>query len=601
MATPYDGKIGFWHWTGESIGETSIDALAQTIRKWCPNGDAIYVKTSDGIYWQGRWDDSGMAVKGKADVKRWVDTLANYGLEFHSWVVVKGVNLAGEIDVISQVGEVPGVKSIILDVEPYDYFWEGPEAAVHTLMQGIRKRLGNNFHIGLSVDPRRNHFSSIYPYAWQSYVDSVLPQVYWDTMQRTPSDILQETYLVWGTYGKPIYPVLQGSSSSALLREAQRLSRSRHGALGLSYWRTGVVSTGQFPAINDEKVTSELGPDNVTRTYDWEKIIAKGDEGYQDGNHTGAQDSQIFTTLTGVRGSQFRYKATEKTNDKVWALWNPKLPVKGRYEVSVYVPAHHATTHQAQYHIHGIQDIGSELLVKLNQLNHSNRWVPLVVWDFVEGGGQVNLTDLTGESTTREIAFDAVRWRRVVKEEYPTADVGFDSPVGTLEERLTNQVWPGNWYDANGFGNYYTTVGAAYHTGSDLNLNKPSYDSDRNAPIYAICGGFVTYSGLQSGTWGHLIIIRHDPLPDGTIVWSRSAHVHNPIVYTGDRVERGQQLATIGNANGKLAAYHLHFDIAVTDILEQKPGHWPAMDWNAVIDNYVDPREFIESHRPARR
>lgn len=600
MATPYDGKIGFWHWTGESVGENSIDALAQTVKKWCPNADAIYVKTSDGIYWQGRWDNSSMAIKNQSSVATWVNTLAKYGLEFHSWVVVKGVNVAGEIDVISQVGAVPGVKSIILDVEPYDYFWEGPEAAVHSLMGGLRSRLGTDFHIAMSVDPRRHHYSSIYPGAWQNYIDSVLPQVYWDTMQRAPADILQETYLVWGTYGKPIYPVLQGSSTSALLTEAQRLCRSRHGAPGLSYWRLGVIESSQFTAINNESIASELGPDNVIRSYDWEKIIAKGSDGYHEGNHTGQSNSTVFKTLTGVRGTKFRYKATEKSSDKVWVQWDPKLPTKGRYEVSVYVPAHHATTHQAQYHIHGIQDIGSELLVKLNQLNHSNRFVPLVVWDFEAGGGQVNLTDLTYESTTREIAFDAIRWRRVIKEEYPAANVGFDSPVGTLDERLSTQVWPGSWFDATGFGTYYTTVGAAYHTGADLNLNKPSFDSDKNAPVYASSGGFVTYSGLGTGTWGHLIVIRHDPLPDGTIVWSRSAHLHNPVVYTGDRVERGTKIGTIGNANGKLAAYHLHFDIAVTDILEQKPGHWPATDWNGVINNYVDPRDFIESHRPAR-
>ena len=261
----------------------------------------------------------------------------------------------------------------------------------------------------------------------------------------------------------------------------------------------------------------------------------------------------------------------------------------------------HATSQQARYHIHGITGVGSELLVRLNQQKHYDKWVPLVVYEFDKqaDGAQVNLSDLTGE-TGREVAFTAIRWRQVLEQVQPDLRAGFDSPVGTAAERLSDVVWPGTWFDATGYATYYTAVGAAYHTGADLNNNSPKFDSDKLAPVYAAADGVVTFVGTGTGTWGTLVIIRHDPLPDNTVVWTRCGHVANVIVNEGDHVERGQQICSIGNAGGKVA-YHLHFDIAKTNILESTPGHWPGLDLNAVYKNYADPREFIRDHRPVSR
>ncbi|NJO83057.1 MAG: hypothetical protein HC828_09695 [Blastochloris sp.] len=47
-------------------------------------------------------------------------------------------------------------------------------------------------------------------------------------------------------------------------------------------------------------------------------------------------------------------------------------------------------------------------------------------------------------------------------------------------------------------------------------------------------------------------------------------------------------------------AFHLHFDLSPTSILESNPEHWPGRDRNAVFRNYIDPREFIAANRPRR-
>lgn len=599
MGTPYDGKVSFWHVKGSWVGEADIDALAQTIKTWCPVGDAIWVKTSEGNSWQGDFDDKPtMEINDAHDITRWVSTLANHELEFHAWHLAIGEDIPGEVARIIEAASVPGVRSMIMDVEPFENYWRGSEDDVIRLMSAVRDALGPDYHIGLSVDPRQNHYTSIFPDAWRPYVNSVHPQVYWEEMGRTPEDVLDEAYVVWGGYGLPIYPVLQGYADPSSIQKAQDLARSVRGATSLSYYRLGLIGPLEFPVINDEFVEEEIGPDRILRRYGWEKIISPDDSGYRDGTHVEEPSSEVFKTFTSARGHVIKYKDTVQRRSQVWAEWKPGIPERGFYEVSIYIPSRHATTTKARYHIHGVADIGAELLVSLNQKKYSNQWVPLVVYEFDPGpkGAQVNLTDLTGEDN-KEIAFTAIRWRQVIEQEEPDERAGFDSPVGTSAERLTDEIWPGGWYDATGFAAWYSFGGGAYHTGVDLNL---SSDRDREAPVYAAADGVVTFSGRGGGTWGWLINIRHDPLPDGTVVWSRSGHLVNPLVREGDRVERGQQIAQVGDAFGQLP-YHLHFDIAKTNILETRPGHWPGRNLSVLLQHYIDPKEFIDQNRPPGR
>lgn len=601
MTTPYDGKVALWHLEGDTVGETDIPALAATIKKWSPVVDAVYVKTSDAGIWHGVNDHkTTMAVRSANDVARWVAALNQAGLEFHAWCEVRGANIPGETARIVEACKVPGVKSMIIGVEPYPGVWKGTRAKVIELMSGIRAALGRDFHIGLRVDPRRNFYEDIFPDAWRPYINSIHPLIYWELMNREPDSVLAETYVVWGGYGLPLIPVLQGWASADGITRTQSLARGVRGAPGLSYFRLGVIGPMQFPVINDEFVDEEIGPDHMLRHYGWERIISPAEAGYQDGAYSGKPSAEVFQSFSSVRDHTIKYRPTAASRDEVYAQWNPGLPAPGLYEISVYIPSRHATTRKAQYHIHGVKGAGSELLVKLDQSLYNNQWVPLLVYEFTgdTGSGQVNLTDLTGEAE-KEIAFTAIRWRQVLDQKPIDVETGngFDPPIGTATERLGNAVWPGKWYDATGFATYYTTVGGAYHTGADLNL---PLDADRGTAIYAAADGVVTFSGRSLGTWGRLIIIRHDPLPNGSVYWSRTAHITNPIVREGDRVLRGQQIANVGNADGKLA-WHLHFDIAKTNVLERDPGHWPGSNLSLVLANYVDPRGFIKTHRPPGR
>jgi hypothetical protein len=172
---------------------------------------------------------------------------------------------------------------------------------------------------------------------------------------------------------------------------------------------------------------------------------------------------------------------------------------------------------------------------------------------------------------------------------------GFDSPVGTADERRSAQVLPGRWLDANPYGTFYnvTPTRQAYHTGADINLPE---DRDAHAPVYAAAHGVVTYAKLGGGTWGKLIVLAHT-LPSGEAVYSRYAHVETIGVRVGQAVKRGDEIGRIGNAEGQFP-YHLHFDLSLTSTLGRNPEDWPGTDEARLKRDYVNPIQYIRRNRP---
>lgn len=609
QATPYDGKVAIWHWKGDVLPEASIEDVVRNIKTTAPHVTQLWVKTSDatdrsGAQWQGYWDTKrALAIDGPESIDRWVAVLERYGMEFHAWCVPKGTHLEEETNIIIQTCKRPGVKSLILDVEPYAGFWQGGREGIRPYMMRIRRAIPGAFHIGMSIDPRSQHYTSVYPEEWSPFVNSVHPQVYWATFRESPEDALKEAFDVWGHYGKTIIPVLDGDANPTDMNTAITLATQRHRSPGLSWWRLGTITPARWQVINQPiqpgtpvptpLPTPEPGTDEI--------IIKPGDAGFNSGSYTGQQE---FLSFQGTWGWEVKYKTTEARSSKVWVGWSPTLPASGKYEIATFVPARHATTTNARFKINGVQGANSEVLVPIDQSRYSNQWIALGIFDLDKnsnGAGTVFLNDLTGE-TGKEIAFDAMRWKRVTTPSpIPTpapqegyAD-GFDSPVGTLEERRGTKVWPGQWLDASPFARLYFvgTPSEAYHTGADLNLPR---DADAHDPVYASASGVVVFAG-KLPVWGNVIVIKHDPLQDGRVIYSRSAHVESMTVNVGDRVRRGQEIAKVGNAYGRYA-YHLHFDLSPTTILESQPQHWPAKNLNNLLANYIDPRSFIEANRP---
>ena len=605
MTTPYNNDVFLWHWKGDSLAEQTIEDVVRTLKTWAPHVSGLFVKTTDGTEWMGTYDtNQHMAINGTASIRRWAQVLNAEGLEFHAWCVPQGQNVFDEVDLIVQTCLVEGVESMILDVEPYAGFWQGGKDNITPFMQRLRRGVGGDFHLGLSVDPRRHHYDSVFPSEWRPYVNSLHPQVYWDLFERDYDEVLDEVYATWSGYGLPIFPVLQGNAPLSEMISAREYSINHFKAKGLSWWRLGVLGVDEFAMINHPIVAPAPPPPEEPPEGDYglEILVTPDSAGFQAGTHSGQPIEAVFNSFTGTWGWPVLYKNTAAASSEVWARWDPNLTVSGWYEVSVFVSTRHADTNNARYKLHGVQGESGETLLPVEQGDYFNLWVVLGIYQFDannSSAGVMFLNDLTGESD-KSIGFDAVRYRQIVGRAVNTQFVadGFDAPVGTAYERQGETVWPGNWYDATGYGSSYDTHdGTAYHSGADLNLDLPYFDADAHSPIYAAASGVVTFAQIAPG-WGRVVVIRHDPLlSSGEVVYSRYGHVEDVQIKAGDRVQRGQQIARIGNADG-LFPYHLHFDISPTDRLEQEPWDDPGTDLDQLKYDYVDPKVFVEENRP---
>ena len=75
-------------------------------------------------------------------------------------------------------------------------------------------------------------------------------------------------------------------------------------------------------------------------------------------------------------------------------------------------------------------------------------------------------------------------------------------------------------------------------------------------PIEAPAGGRVTLAGWQAG-YGNVVTVDH-----GYGIETKFAHASKLLVRRGQRVERGQNIALVGNT-GLATGPHLHYEIIV--------------------------------------
>lgn len=154
----------------------------------------------------------------------------------------------------------------------------------------------------------------------------------------------------------------------------------------------------------------------------------------------------------------------------------------------------------------------------------------------------------------------------------------FESPVGSEHGALT--------YDAQPF---RTTR----HLGSDLN-GVGGWNSDFGDPVFASGAGKVIYSGVPGEGWGNMIILGHRvpdaAAPHGWRVYQTvCAHMEKILVKHGDLLKRGQQIGTVGTADGHYLA-HLHFEV------RQSTSVYPGLGYADGPLDRVAPDIFLREH-----
>lgn len=92
--------------------------------------------------------------------------------------------------------------------------------------------------------------------------------------------------------------------------------------------------------------------------------------------------------------------------------------------------------------------------------------------------------------------------------------------------------------------------GQRHHDGIDI-------PAPRGTPIVAVDTGVVIYSDNGIRGYGNMIVLAH-----GDDIFTVYAHNRSNKVKKGERVERGQLIAEIGNT-GRSTGPHLHFEIRV--------------------------------------
>ena len=102
----------------------------------------------------------------------------------------------------------------------------------------------------------------------------------------------------------------------------------------------------------------------------------------------------------------------------------------------------------------------------------------------------------------------------------------------------------------------------AFHEGLDFSANA-------GAPIFAAAGGIVSAAETMPD-YGKIVIVSH-----GSGLETRYAHTSKILVKVGERVEKGQVLALVGNT-GRSTGPHLHYEIRLNG-------------------NALDPRKYLNA------
>jgi murein DD-endopeptidase MepM/ murein hydrolase activator NlpD len=159
----------------------------------------------------------------------------------------------------------------------------------------------------------------------------------------------------------------------------------------------------------------------------------------------------------------------------------------------------------------------------------------------------------------------------------PTA-ARFDFPIGTENGAFAYNAQP---FTEN------------RHLGDDLN-GIGGENSDLGDPVFAVADGQVLFAGEGGPGWGNVIIVLHAYEENGArkFVQSYYGHVETILVEAKQEVHRGDQIATIGTADGRYWA-HLHFEMREFTTPFIGPGY------REDTRGWINPSAFIASHRGA--
>ncbi|MBL8045823.1 MAG: M23 family metallopeptidase [Anaerolineales bacterium] len=572
--TFYDGRLSLVYWTPRSINETSIDQFAQNLRAGSPNINGVMVKTNNGSVWQGAFDSSkpNLNINSTADVKRWVDTLAARGLETHAWGVLRGLSPQAEVNRFVEICQVAGVKSLLLDLEEGPAYFVGTQSAALTIAQGLRNGLGPNFHIGLIFDYRGNRPQKLWVQTvWFPYIDSLHPMVYHYHFGQSAQTALQNCYNAIGSWGRPVYPMLQGYSPGGSIGIypasdipiTANIAINSFGARGLSWYRYGrglsIPDEGLGAADLPElaKVSVPVNPPppppNPTPTPpppggpiiigpapippDAPPQLTVIDP---DNERTGnffinyyddpATLSPFWQVALDVNGRPYAFRPAAYNLQTLYVTYTPRLIGRGKYYIEVFVPSQNAYIEDAHYIVVDYPGgVRRETTCILNQAIYSNQWVPLQgnIVNGVPGDPLITQFDLT------PTIGDAGRVN--------VADITFINPASHPSGKFEVAFGAIRWRPVNVAGVMPTlhTLDAPVGTEADRRGPIPTgrftaggfrfwlgnwFDVNPIGSRYRLGSGWAVHTGADLNLDGSVTADKDAPvyaMGDGVVIWAR--------------------------------------------------------------------------------
>ncbi len=160
-----------------------------------------------------------------------------------------------------------------------------------------------------------------------------------------------------------------------------------------------------------------------------------------------------------------------------------------------------------------------------------------------------------GRSDSLQEQLDDLELRaRSLQERLEREEESLQEVRGYLDDRTSlldahPRVWPARGWVTSGYGwrNSPQGDGRRLHAGLDI-------AAPRGTPVIAPADGHVVFAGYHSA-YGNLIVVDH-----GYGITTKYAHTSRMLVRVGDRVQRGELIAKVGNT-GRSTGPHLHFEV----------------------------------------
>lgn len=242
----------------------------------------VLIKAWDEVYWMSTFDKHPAAISGPAQIAKLVATYKAQGIGVYLWGVPKNRNVATQLRLAKACLDVPGVKGLYLDVEPYAGFCNADCVYLADTFMAQLRAARPSAYLGVIYDPRNQHWARSGTMRWLKHANAAAPMCYWVSFAgqgvwASPSGSVHQAALdLRGQLGfRSAYtPMLQGNASGTQLQQAAQQALSDKATL-VTIWRRGVVNAGGWSSLASVPEPKPLPPPADCSEVEAALVVAK--------------------------------------------------------------------------------------------------------------------------------------------------------------------------------------------------------------------------------------------------------------------------------------------------------------------------------------